>query len=98
MAKSIVQKLKQCAVCHTTLDLHEHHIFEGANRVHSERYGLTVWLCARHHNMSSEGVHNCTALDRKLKAIAQRRAMKHYGWSTEDFIKIFGRSYYNGKL
>lgn len=98
MAKSIIQKVKRCAVCHTTLDLHEHHIFAGADRNNSERYGLTVWLCARHHNMSSEGVHNNTALDRKLKAIAQKRAMKHYGWTKEEFIEIFRRSYYDGEL
>ena len=97
MAKSIIQTVKRCAVCHTTLDLHRHHIFAGSDRALSEKYGLTVWLCARHHNMSSEGVHNNIALDRKLKAIAQRRAMKHYGWSAEDWLKIFRRNY-NGKL
>lgn len=97
MAKSIIQTVKRCAVCHTTLDLHRHHIFAGSDRALSEKYGLTVWLCARHHNMSSEGVHNNIALDRKLKAIAQRRAMKHYGWSVEDWLKIFRRNY-NGKL
>lgn len=98
MAKSIIQKVKRCAVYHTTLDLHEHHIFAGADRSNSERYGLKVWLCARHHNMSSEGVHSNAALDRKLKAIAQKRAMKHYGWTKEDFIKIFRRSYYDGEF
>lgn len=97
MAKSIIQTVKRCAVCHTTLDLHRHHIFAGSDRALSEKYGLTVWLCARHHNMSSEGVHNNIVLDRKLKAIAQRRAMKHYGWSVEDWLKIFRRNY-NGKL
>ena len=97
MAKSIIQTVKRCAVCHTTLDLHRHHIFAGSDRALSEKYGLTVWLCARHHNMSSEGVHNNIALDRKLRAIAQRRAMKYYGWSVEDWLKIFRRNY-NGKL
>lgn len=97
MAKSIIQTVKRCAVCHATLDLHRHHIFAGSDRALSEKYGLIVWLCARHHNMSSEGVHNNIALDRKLKAIAQRRAMKHYGWSVEDWLKIFRRNY-NGKL
>ena len=97
MAKSIIQTVKRCAVCHTTLDLHRHHIFAGSDRALSEKYGLTVWLCARHHNMSSEGVHNNIALDRKLKAIARRRAMKYYGWSVEDWLKIFRRNY-NGKL
>ena len=48
--------------------------------------------------MSSEGVHSNAALDRKLKAIAQKRAMKHYGWTKEDFIKIFRRSYYDGEF
>lgn len=47
------------------------------------------------HNASNEGVHckNGRILNMELKKEAQRMAMKHYGWSTEDFIHIFGRNY-----
>lgn len=91
MEKSILQKNKRCAVCHRTDELHEHHIFEGPNRRLSEQYGLKVWLCARHHNMSGEGVHFNTGLDLRLKRIAQRQFEKQYGH--EKFMKLFGRNY-----
>ena len=92
MAKSILQKEKQCLICHTTFNLHEHHVYEGWGvRQISEKYGLKVWLCARHHNMSDESVHQ--KLNRKVKRWAQKKAMKHYGWDTKQFIEIIGRNY-----
>lgn len=97
MAKSILQKHKRCIVCHTVLDLHRHHVFEGANRELSEADGLTVYLCAKHHDMSDEGIHTDKALDRRVKALAQRKAMKYYGWSQKEWIQRYGRSWYNGE-
>jgi hypothetical protein len=38
-------------------------------------------------------VHRNSVVDRALKATAQKIAMKHYGWSIDDFIKIFGKNY-----
>ena len=60
----------------------------------SERYGLFVYL---HHNrchIFGEGaVHKNARINRKLQAFAQKKAMEIYGWSVEDFIKIFGKNY-----
>lgn len=90
--KSIIQKEKECWVCKTMIDIHEHHVVYGtANRTLSEKYGLKVYLCARHHNMSNEGVHYNKALDNTLKQLAQRKFEETY--PNESFIKIFGRNY-----
>ena len=92
--KSILQKKKRCLVCHTEQDLHLHHVFEGTGRKRrSDIYGLTVWLCAKHHNMSDESVHYNHKIELALKEAAQKKAMEHYGWTIEDFIKNIGKSY-----
>ena len=91
--ESIIQKEKQCLVCGTTYNLHSHHVFYGtSNRKQSEKYGLKVWLCAYHHNMSNEGVHFNKHLDSHLKQMAQRHFEARYG-NREEFIKTFGKSY-----
>lgn len=93
---SIIHDLddKTCYVCGSTQNIHIHEVFFGtANRQLSIKYGLCVCLCAKHHNMSNEGVHFDKRLDRLLKECAQSRAQKKYGWSTEEFIKIFGKNY-----
>lgn len=94
MAKSIIQDTKECFVTGSTVNLHEHHIFFGTGlRKLSEKYGLKVWLRADLHNMSDRGVHFDKKFDLQLKRMAQEKAMKHYGWSIEDFRKIFSRNY-----
>lgn len=90
--KSIIQENKECFVCKTTYNLHEHHIFYGtANRKQSEKYGMKVWLCGRHHNLSNEGVHFNRELDLQIKRMAQKKFEETY--KDLDFIRIFGRSY-----
>ena len=90
--ESIIQNKndKECYVCKTTLCLHKHHIFGASNRKHSERYGLVVYLCGYHHNLSDEGVHFRKDLDLHLKQLAQTRFEETY---TESFIKVFGKNY-----
>jgi hypothetical protein len=91
--KSVIQKEKECYVCGTTYNLHDHHVFFGnANRKLSEKYGMKVWLCAYHHNMSNEGVHMNKDLDLCLKEIAQEYFEKNCG-TREEFMQIFGRNY-----
>lgn len=85
---------RKCYFCGTTLDLHKHHIFGGtARRQQSEKYKdiCTVWLCADHHNMSSQSVHMNRQMDLALKVIAQKKFEKEY--SREEFINVFGKSW-----
>ena len=71
-----------------------HHIFFGARlRQKSEEYGLTVPLCHYCHNEYPNGVHQNKENRLALQAKAQKIAMEHYGWSTEEFIKIFRKNY-----
>lgn len=91
--ESIIQKEKQCLVCGTTYNLHSHHCLHGtANRKQAEKYGLKVWLCAYHHNMSNEAVHFNKEFDTYLKKLAQVHFEKKHG-SREEFRKVFGKSY-----
>jgi len=90
---TVLQSEKVCYVCGTTYNLHSHHVLFGtSNRKKSEKYGLKVWLCAYHHNMSNDGVHFNKALDLRLKTTAQEYFEEHYG-DREAFIREFGRSY-----
>jgi len=90
--KSIIQNEKQCFVCGTEYNLHEHHIYEGTGRrKQSEKYGMKVWLCGRHHNLSNEGVHFNKELDLRLKRIAQRKFEETH--TRDEFISSFSRNY-----
>ena len=88
--KSIIQSEKECYVCKTTQGLHKHHIFGASNRKHSERFGLTVFLCGYHHNMSDASVHFNKELDTHLKQLAQMKFEETYNKS---FLEVFGRNY-----
>lgn len=90
--QSILQKEKRCHVCRTTIDLHEHHVFFGtSNRKNSEKYGLKVWLCGYHHNMSAKGVHFNKELDLKIKRLAQAKFEETH--TRDEFRAIFGKSW-----
>lgn len=72
--------------------LHEHHIFYGtSNRKNSEKYGLKVYLCPAHHNMSHDSVHFNKDYDEIVKITAQRVFEKDH--TREEFISIFGKNY-----
>lgn len=74
--------------------LDRHHIFGGANRKLSEKYGLTVDLCHfQCHIFGQDAVHNNPDTMQELHEYGQRKAMHDNGWSKEDFIRIFGKNY-----
>lgn len=96
--KSIMQPDKtHCFLCGMNasvepLDLH--HVFNKADKKKSEKYGLMVYLHHRKcHIFGKESVHQNAGVNNAVKAAAQRKAMQHYGWSIDDFIKIFGKNY-----
>lgn len=93
---SIIQKdSSYCYLCgRSDQPLDCHHVFGGANRKKSERYGLKVYLCHdRCHIFGRGAVHQNAEVDRRLKQEVQRTAMKHYGWSFIDWHKEFGKNY-----
>lgn len=84
---------KECAGCGKSKYLEVHHVFPGANRDNSSRYGCVEWLCYHHHRGQPDGVHGGNSeLDLKLKRKHQLLLMKS-GMSLDDFIKIFSKSY-----
>lgn len=84
-------KGSMCFVCGTTYDIHTHEVFFGANRQLSIKYGMQVFLCGKHHNMSTRGVHFDKSLDNKLKKQYQSKFKEMY--PNLDFVKIFGENY-----
>lgn len=88
--KSILQEDKKCFIC-GSLQVHEHHIYFGANRKASENNGFKVYLCPAHHNMSNCGVHFNRQLDLQLKQLCQRKFEETH--SREEFMKLIGKNY-----
>lgn len=84
---------RSCKLCGSQRWLERHHIFGGANRKKSEKYGLVVYLCHNCHNEPPYGVHHNRDEMLRLKQYGQKKAMLEQGWSKEDFIREFGKNY-----
>ena len=81
----------RCFICGRYGQMEHHHIFGGANRINSEKYGLVVPLCHNCHNEPPDGVHfNRERMD-DLRAQGQRKFESISDHDT--FMKIFGRNY-----
>lgn len=86
--------MKRCFLCGGTTNLDRHHIFGGAFRKKSEKYGLTVHLCHHAcHIFGPDAVHQNRETMLKVKQYGQRKAMEENGWSADDFIREFGKNY-----
>ncbi len=96
--KSIIQRDKErCFWCGRNgafEPLDEHHVYGGAYRPKSERYGLKVYL--HHQTCHLGGVHRYADVNRAVQERVQQIAMAHYGWTEEEFRAMFGRSYSDG--
>lgn len=68
-----------------------HHIFGGANRKNSEKYGYVVPLTPEKHPNGVHAGKDAHEIDIQLKQMAQRHFEEHHG-TREDFIRIFGQS------
>lgn len=74
--------------------LDRHHVYFGACRKTSEKYGLTVYLCHnRCHIFGPNAVHNNREVDLRIKRDVQRKAMKYYGWNFEEWLSHIGKNY-----
>lgn len=89
--------MKECWLCGKngySDKLDKHHIFGGAMRKKSEKYGLTVYLCHNEcHIFGKNAVHNNYETMQRLHEYGQRKAMKENGWSIDEFRKQFGKNY-----
>lgn len=90
---SILQDEKSCYVCGSKQNLNIHEVYFGKNRQNSIEDGCCVYLCGKHHNQSVEGVHYNHKLDSKLKKEMEKRWLKYYNKTEEDFIKRYFKNY-----
>ena len=81
---------EKCFCCWRSGDLARHEVFHGNNRTKSKNLGCWVRLCPDCHNKlhTKDGT-----LDEWLKKEGQKAAMKHYGWTTDEFRQRFGKNY-----
>lgn len=91
MSKSLLQNEKKCYITGSINNLHQHHIYMGANRKNADKWGCWVWLRADWHNMSNYGVHFNRELDLKLKRECQKKFEELYDHET--FMKVFHKNY-----
>lgn len=81
--------MKECFLCERPAS-DTHHLIPGtANRRNSEKYGLTCYLCRECHRK----VHDDPDLMFFMKRIGQSIFEAESG-TREDFIRIFGKSYF----
>lgn len=74
--------------------LDRHHIFGGAYRDKSEKYGLVVLLChKRCHIFGKNAAHKNVKTSRQLRQYGQQKVMQEQGWSVQQFIIEFGKNY-----
>lgn len=88
--KSIIQSEKKCFFCQSP-HVEEHHLYFGAKRKLSEKYGLKVWLCPAHHRTGPVSPHRNREVDLELKMMGQRKFEETH--TREEFMRIFGRNY-----
>jgi len=72
---------------------HRHEVFFGKNRQKSIEDGLVVFLTPVLHNMSDTGVHFNKTFRDNMQKEGQKRWMKYYKKTKEDFIKRYGKNY-----
>ena len=90
MKSILTLDMEHCVICGSP-NVEIHHVFGGPNRKNSDKYGLVVPLCHRHHNEPPAGVHHNEGSMLALQADAQ--AVFESIESHEDFMRVFGRDY-----
>lgn len=98
MARSILQDRRECYICReiycvkSVWGLEEHHVFGGPRRALSERYGLKIYLCRRHHNTPGEfAAHFDPDVRNWLHRRAQRAFVARH--DREQWMEVFGKDY-----
>jgi hypothetical protein len=91
-----MNKCVECGNKYKRSELNYHEIFYGSGkRQLSIKYGLVIPLYwpLYHNQYENKGIHFDKQLCLKWQIKGQLEAMKYYGWSEQDFIDIFGKSY-----
>ena len=94
--KSIMESImtidmEHCFICQRTpVEIH-HVVFGTANRDLSDKFGLVVPLCAKHHRTGQSAVHRSKAADLYFKKMAQECFEKR--WPQYKFREVFGKEW-----
>ena len=83
--------MNYCYLCGYTDHLETHHCLSGSYRPLADKYGLTVKLCPDCHRFVHSGAGATTK--RRMAAEAQRKAMDDNGWTLDDWLTIFSKSW-----
>ena len=87
-------KYGKCFLCGKWGMLERHHIFGGANRKKSEKFGLVVDLCGIEcHREGKKAAHRCKETMDKLHQYGQKKYMREQNANKDEFRKEFGRNY-----
>lgn len=79
-----------CERCGVYSNVEIHHIYGGRGRREvSDRYGAVIALCPKCHRY----LHDNPAKMLPWKQVWQQKLMLYNDWTTEDFIRVFGRNY-----
>ena len=81
----------RCFWCNKYGPVEWHHIFGGADRDNSTKYGLVVPLCHSCHNEPPNGMHFNEENNKELKKRGQR--VFECLWGHDRFIEIFQENY-----
>ena len=91
-SKSIMQQGDpRCYFCGARIGLERHHVLAGPNRKLSEKYGLWVYCCNRHHTDPKEGVQYNRDMNQGLKRLAQIAFEARH--SHKEWMDLFRKNY-----
>lgn len=93
MAKQsiLVGSMEYCMVCGSPY-VHKHHVFGASDKKWSEKFGLFVPLCYKHHNGSDEGVHFNKKFMDELHQYGRERFQEEY--PELNFLDYFRKNYF----
>ncbi len=83
--------MKECWFCGSQQYLQMHHVFAGAYRKKSTKYGFVVPLCMACHLLSPDGVHVNQERNLVLKRWAQEQFEETH--TRQEFREVFGKNY-----
>ena len=83
----------KCEICGKWANLERHHVYGGARRKTSEKFGAVAMLCHDCHNEPPSGVHHNRFIRLWLQEQTQKKLMLKYNWTIQDFVNRFGKNY-----
>ena len=84
-----MKERKECWLCKQKAFTDVHHVFNGALKAKSEKYGALINVCRKCHNE----IHKDAGLRTGIKTVFQKKIMRQQNWTINDWRKNFYKSY-----